>query len=698
MIAFCSYKNGNRLLSLLLQSGHAVSMEGLEEALGLSRRSILYLIKKVNHALDAGAIPSIQNKKGQGYFLTDASRQLLSVYDTEHDEMNLLTQPKKWHIPLKDLRRDERDLLICYILITQPPVSIQTFMDIFQVSRNTILQELRHLQKQDDESPFFKIEVTSSGRIAAGSELQQRRWIIENLPAVLRLLERYYTLRTSADIPAILQSYESMMGSHLTDDSRHFMTYFLSWYDVRLSEKHLLPASSDIPEEQDALLMDWASAFFARHDLTDLQECKYLCTVMNLQACASITQKTALYDKLHKSAESLTERFESLTGMTIGENRKMLIDRLTVHLISAYHRLRNHIQYHNPMLDSIKKEYRNLFYITQAAVRSQENLWQAHFSDDEIALIATYFGGELLSDKGKKESRQILVVCSSGIGTSQFLLLQLRERYPKLQFTGPLSKSECLKMSLQDVGLIITTTSLQLFTGVPCPIMKVSPLPAEREWEALHSRLVELDFPIHSHLRESVRSLIHIISDYARIEDVEGLQHALSRYLYQKNHYASGQQMNPDTDSLLKYVTYCNNGKDDPENSEDGSYWKTAIRFSCQSLLQGHFIIQSYIDRILELLSRYGDYMILGKGVLLAHAKTKDGVLSSSASLTLFRNPVMMQSGKEVRCIICLAPQNQTDHTGFLATLLQRLNDASWCQEFFSIRSQKELENFIWNG
>ena len=186
MIAFCSYKNGNRLLSLLLQSGHAVSMEGLEEALGLSRRSILYLIKKVNHALDAGAIPSIQNKKGQGYFLTDASRQLLSVYDTEHDEMNLLTQPKKWHIPLKDLRRDERDLLICYILITQPPVSIQTFMDIFQVSRNTILQELRHLQKQDDESPFFKIEVTSSGRIAAGSELQQRRWIIENLPAVLR--------------------------------------------------------------------------------------------------------------------------------------------------------------------------------------------------------------------------------------------------------------------------------------------------------------------------------------------------------------------------------------------------------------------------------------------------------------------------------------------------------------------------------
>lgn len=103
------------------------------------------------------------------------------------------------------------------------------------------------------------------------------------------------------------------------------------------------------------------------------------------QACESITHKNALYDDLHGFAESLTERFESLTGMMIGENRKTLIDRLTVHLISAYHRLKNNIQYHNPLLESIKTKYQNLFYITQAAVQSQEDRLQAHFSDDEIA-------------------------------------------------------------------------------------------------------------------------------------------------------------------------------------------------------------------------------------------------------------------------------------------------------------------------
>ena len=689
MLSFCSYKNGDKLLSLLQQSHHAISMEGLEEALELSRRSILYLIKKVNGALTDGGIPPIRNKKGQGYFLDDEARQLLSAYHTEENESDILTQPKKWHIPLKDLRREERCILMNYIIVTQPPVSIQTFMDIFQVSRNTVLQELRHLQEENEKQPFFTIEVTSAGRIAKGSELQQRRWLIDNFSMILRVLERYYTLHTTADIPAVLQSYETMIGSHLTDDSRHVMTYFLSWYDSRLSGQYLLPIPGSLAEEHDRLIMDWAAAFFARHNITNQQECNYLCTVMKAQACESITHKTALYDDLHDFADSLTERFESLTGVMIGENRKTLIDRLTVHLISAYHRLKNNIQYHNPILDSIKTKYQNLFYITQAAVQSQEHLWQAHFSDDEVALIATYFGGELLTKTENQRYRPILVVCSSGIGTSQFLLLQLRERYSQLQFTGPLRTAECLKMSLQDVGLIITTTSLQPFKGVPCPVIKISPLPTEHEWDALHNRLAELNYPINSHLRESVTSLIDIISDYARIEDLDGLQHALSHYLYQKNYYAPVPQA--DSDSLLKYVTYCKNKKGDAD-------WKEAIQFSCQALLQGRFILQSYIDRIIELLLRYDDYMIIGKGVLLAHAKTKDGVIASSASITLFQHPVIMKSGRDVRCIICLAPQNQTDHTGFLTLLLQKLNDESWCQKFFAVSSQKELEEFIWNG
>lgn len=90
--------------------------------------------------------------------------------------------------------------------------------------------------------------------------------------------------------------------------------------------------------------------------------------------------------------------------------------------------------------------------------------------------------------------------------------------------------------------------------------------------------------------------------------------------------------------------------------------------------------------------------MIPGKGFLLAHAKAKDGVLTSSAALTLFQHPITMQSGKKIRYIICLAPQNQHDHLDFLALLLQKLNDVAWCKALFAKNSQKELESFIWTS
>ena len=233
MLSFCSFKNGDKLLTLLQQNNHAISIEGLQEAMQLSRRSILYLIKKVNRALSEQGLPIIQNKKGQGYYLEEKGKHALRSYEQEPIVYNVLTRPRKMRIPLKDLHLEDRNRLLDYMLITEPGISLQDFMDIFQVARNTVLQEIRHLESYNQKAPF-QVRVTPRGRIMEGSELAKRRWVIENFAAILHLLERYYTLSYSPDIPALLQSYEDLVGSRLTDDAHHFMMYFLTWYDQRL--------------------------------------------------------------------------------------------------------------------------------------------------------------------------------------------------------------------------------------------------------------------------------------------------------------------------------------------------------------------------------------------------------------------------------------------------------------------------------
>lgn len=556
MLSFCSFKNGDKLLALLQQNNHAISIEGLQEAMQLSRRSILYLIKKVNRALSEQGLPLIQNKKGQGYYLEEQGKHALRSYEQEPIVYNVLTRPRKMRIPLKDLHLEDRNRLLDYMLITEPGISLQDFMDIFQVARNTVLQEIRHLESYNQKAPF-QVRVTPRGRIMEGSELAKRRWVIENFAAILHLLERYYTLSYSPDIPALLQSYEDLVGSRLTDDAHHFMMYFLTWYDQRLINGDRVSFAQIEWSEEEIRIRDWAKEFLARHNVSDRSECLYLCRIMRQQAVTSVSQKDALYGSLHIFAEHLANRFASLSGLDITQDRKGLVDRLTVHLISAYHRLQNGIRYQNPMLSKIKQDYQSLFYLTKAAVKSQEYLWHADFSDDEIALIATYFGGAVVSQAEAKEQRQILVVCSSGIGTSQFLLLQLRNHYPQVHFTGPLSTAECLQFPLDDVSLVITTTSRQYFQDITCPVLSISPLPTAQEWEELHNRLIELNFPVDTELRENVREIIDIISDYAKIEDMNGLLKGLNDYFYRKSHRMKVSSKQSQSTSLLKYVNYC---------------------------------------------------------------------------------------------------------------------------------------------
>lgn len=112
-----------------------------------------------------------------------------------------------------------------------------------------------------------------------------------NFAAILRLLERYYTLSYSPDIPALLQSYEDLVGSRLTDDAHHFMMYFLTWYDQRLINGDRVSFAQIEWSEEEIRIRDWAKEFLARHNVSDRSECLYLCRIMRQQAVISVLRK-----------------------------------------------------------------------------------------------------------------------------------------------------------------------------------------------------------------------------------------------------------------------------------------------------------------------------------------------------------------------------------------------------------------------
>ena len=624
--------------------------------------------------------------------LPDESLCMLRTFETKPSAGNPLSEPKTLRLPFRELALQERDDMFRYIVITEPGVSLQAFMNIFHAARNTILQELRHLSS---DSCSLHFSVTRHGRIILEDELVQRQWLMEHFETVLSVLERYSTLATPEDIPALLQSYESMMKSRLTDDSRHIMLYFLAWYDHRLAHGHqidMIPISSI--ENESPTLVEWAHAFLARHGITSDAETCYLCSIMHMHAFASIEQKDELYGKLHQFARTLRERFESLSGLVLDDDRQELEDRLTVHLLSAYHRLQNGIRYHNPMLAEIEQAYRSLFQLTKITVKSQERSLDVTFTDDEIALIATYFGGAFLQ-QGETIQKDILVVCSSGIGTSQFLLMQLRARYPELRFTGPLSVSDCRSMSLENAGLILTTTQRRSFENAPCPVLLVSPLPAQHEWDELHRQLATLGFADSQTFHENIQDILNIVSDYARIEDMDGLIRSLNAYMYRKSHHAPAPRTTENGNDLLKYAHTCTRAM--PCHllaSHSGNA-------NCDALAN-HFcmVISSRKD-----MSIASSSSLIPMAITWCSAKDSCSHMRNRKTVSLrvphLSHSLMLLSrckAEKTSAALFVSPRKIRPiiwHSSRYCSNIQ--NNANWCERFFSLQGQDDLENFLWN-
>ena len=680
MLNFSTYKHGNECLEIFCRTDMPLALETLKEKTGLSRRSLMYLFKHLNEELQCKGLQGITCIKGQGYLLAQTAKDFLRQHEKNKSQTISLTDTQNWHFSLRSLRENESLYLLTFVIITRQYTSLSELAEIFHGAKNTLLRLLGKLPKFLTDSGL-NVQITAKGRSMTGDERTQRKWILENLEIILRICQRY-SLRPETGCLEDLKAYERLSGNRFTQDTRQLLAAYLPWYAFRLHSGRLLSGTGKRGQEQEPAAL-WVKDFLSSLNCLTASEESYLIEVLNFFSFSKISHH-AQYAKLHQIAEEMTEQFFGLSGFEPGSNHKMIMDSLTVHLLSAWQRLTAGVKYHNPMLEQIKRQYQNLFVISKAAARPFANYLGCELPEDELALLTTYFGSDIRMEELAGEKRQIMVFCSSGIGTSQFLLMQLREKYPQLLFSGPFRISDIGALTFTDAGLIITTTELGKLSPPEVPICQISPLPDKYEWEMLEQQLLSLGFSVGDYGREKIEDLLDIIANFARIENEAGLRQSLSQYFRDTGkHNSLGRYV---TDTLLKYVDFY---------AQAPANWRQAIKLSFKPLVAHQFVENRYIKRIIELTEKQGEYMLLGRGFLLAHARPDDGVISPAASITVFAEAVPLDSGKEVRCIICLAPTDQKGHLDFLKTLLEHINLPDWCEKICAVKSPEALEALL---
>jgi len=122
--------------------------------------------------------------------------------------------------------------------------------------------------------------------------------------------------------------------------------------------------------------------------------------------------------------------------------------------------------------------------------------------------------------------------------------------------------------------------------------------------------------------------------------------------------------------------------------------WEDAIRKSSQTLLEKGSIESRYIDAMIKVVHDNGPYIVIGKHIALAHARTECGALHTDVTFATLDPAVNFGAGAldPVRLIITLSATDPDTHVELLGELAEILMDEEKSEALFNAES---AEGFV---
>jgi Transcriptional antiterminator len=148
-----------------------------------------------------------------------------------------------------------------------------------------------------------------------------------------------------------------------------------------------------------------------------------------------------------------------------------LIESLYIHLNSAIKRLQLGLNIYNPYTHDIKKMFPNSLEIAVGLAKQLEAKYKVILNDDEITYIMIHIQS-FFERKKSIAKKNVVVVCSSGFGTSKFLEQKLYLSFQtEINITRVLSLRELEQTTVYEDFIIST---IPLFNQ-PVPVIHVKP-------------------------------------------------------------------------------------------------------------------------------------------------------------------------------------------------------------------------------
>jgi mannitol operon transcriptional antiterminator len=378
--------------------------------------------------------------------------------------------------------------------------------------------------------------------------------------------------------------------------------------------------------------------------------------------------------ELTKLVNEMIKIAEEKSGYSLKGNENLLVG-LVSHLRPTINRLKMNLDIRNPLLEKIKEMYPGIFSISAKCAEVINKRFNLEMPEAEIGFIAMHIGAAIEKERRsvEKDNRiyNVVVACTSGIGTSKLLATRLKKEFNNLQIIDTISTIEINEEWLEknEVDLVISTVYVK---EKSIPIVNVNPVLLKNDINRIKKILEKLNVYSVKNLYTSDQKNIDLMDRASALKDYgEGVIEILSNFFFEESIHANS------INELIRCVS---------------------------SLVGKNKEEVDIIERDLKEREKHGSTILNGKELILLHCRTngvntlKLGVARLSPQKPIFCMNTNGDKEKIVTALVMMTPFNKSNrHLEAISEISRNLIDDPMFIDVLARGTKKDIYNAV-NG
>ena len=479
-------KRSYSLLYYVVHSYEPETIMVISKKIGQSRRKIYYHLDRINDALpnDVDAIVSYPRI---GIVLNDEQREACKVLLAELGDYSYI------------MSVEERiQLSLTCIAVSKDKVTIEKLMQLNDVSRNTILNDLGNIRdylSKDDYDIQLRVN-KAQGYLLSCHPLSKIQFLYHLLYSIYsqgnksfiaiireRIIDltgfgQYFSKEINRYLQDQLSSAQESLGKKINSQDGQFMIQILPY--LILSYRNLDLSSDELEAVMRDFSMTWkrqeyqlacsiADGLQKQFDMAlDKIEISLIAMLLlSFRKDRDFHLESRDFDDMRQVLSRFLLEITKQYGLNF-VHRDDLLNQLLSHCKALLYRKTYGVLSVNPLAKYIAERYPDLFAITKSCSYLLEEAWLLQLTDDDIAYLVIHLRGELEREGLTKiDKKQVIIICNEGIGVQKLLMSQCQDYLPNCVIEAVFTSEQFYSVSDIVEDNMIISTSDALETSLP---------------------------------------------------------------------------------------------------------------------------------------------------------------------------------------------------------------------------------------